>query len=72
MMGFDGRVGLAFKPFLELVRVVEPSAHTTDFRVTASTEFLLPFIFVFVLLVPFSDFLFFRIFIFPIRFAHQY
>ena len=72
MKDFDGPVGLAFKPFLELVRVVEPSAHTTDFRVTASTEFLLPSIFVFVLLVPFSDFLFFRIFIFPIRFAHQY
>jgi hypothetical protein len=72
MKDFDGRVGLAFEPFLELVRVVGPSKHTIDFRVTASTEFLLPSIFVFVLLVPFSDFLFFRIFIFPIRFAHQY
>ena len=71
MMGFDVLVGPASIPCLVLVRVVEPSEHIEDFRVVASTVFLLPFISVFVLLVPFSDFLFFRIFIFPIRFAHQ-
>jgi len=70
-MGFDVLAGPASIPCLVLVRVVEPSEHIEDFRVVAFTVFLLPLISVFVLLVPFSDFLFFRIFIFPIRFAHQ-
>ena len=72
-MGFDELVGPAFVPCLVLVRVVGPSEHIEDFQVEVSTVFLLLFvIFVFVLLVPFSLFLFFRIFIFPIRFANQY
>lgn len=71
MMGFDELAGLASRSCLALVEVAGPSEHIEDFRVGVSTVFLLPFIFVFVLLVPFCDFLFFRIFIFPIRFAHQ-
>jgi len=71
MMGFDELAERAFRPYLALVEVAGPSEHIECFPVEASTVFLLPFIFVFVLLIPFSEFLFFRIFIFPIRFAHQ-
>jgi hypothetical protein len=56
MMDFVGPVRSTFKPYLVLVRVVAPSGHIEDFRVTASTELLLPFVFFFVLLVPFYEF----------------
>jgi hypothetical protein len=72
MMDFVGPVRSTFKPYLVLVRVVAPSRHIEDFRVTASTELLLPFVFFFVLLVPFYEFWFFRIFIFPVQSVDQY
>jgi hypothetical protein len=53
MMDFAVPVGSTFRPSLELVRVVVPSENIKDFRVTVFTELLLPFVFFFVLLIPF-------------------
>ena len=71
-MDFAGLIIQAFEPCLVLVRAVKPFERITVVQLIISKELPLPLLFSFVLLVPFSELLSIRIFIFPAGFIHQY